>query len=149
MHTSGPCSASAAVQDVAAAHSICAAVATAAAAAAANIAVANTVAAGVLSSVCCFIRSALSCCLAPSQLEFNRSKPQPLLFLFLLPQASKAGKPQQWLVRDMQGNSAHVTAADLGEGGHRVHVIDRVLYSGESLTPLVGNLAFSVSKQGQ
>ncbi|WIA21607.1 hypothetical protein OEZ85_000792 [Tetradesmus obliquus] len=45
-------------------------------------------------------------------------------------QASKAGKPQQWLVRDVQGNIAQVTTADLGEGGHRVHVIDRVLYSG-------------------
>lgn len=48
----------------------------------------------------------------------------------LMLQASQAGKPQQWLVRDVQGNIAHVTAADLGEGGHRVHVIDRVLYSG-------------------
>jgi hypothetical protein len=48
----------------------------------------------------------------------------------LLQGTSKQGAAQQWLVRDMQGNVAHVTAADLGEGGHRVHVIDRVLYSG-------------------
>jgi uncharacterized surface protein with fasciclin (FAS1) repeats len=35
-------------------------------------------------------------------------------------------------VTDFQGNVATVSSADLGSGNHRVHVIDKVLFSGES-----------------
>jgi hypothetical protein len=37
-------------------------------------------------------------------------------------------------VTDYQGNVAKVTSADLGSGNHRVHAIDKVLFSGESNT---------------
>jgi uncharacterized surface protein with fasciclin (FAS1) repeats len=35
-------------------------------------------------------------------------------------------------VTDYQNNVAKVATADLGKGNHRVHAIDRVLFSGES-----------------
>lgn len=35
-------------------------------------------------------------------------------------------------VTDYQGNVAKVVSADLGAGAHRVHAIDKVLFSGES-----------------
>ena len=34
-------------------------------------------------------------------------------------------------VQDTQGNVAKVTKAGLGSGAHTVHVVDKVLYSGE------------------
>lgn len=40
-------------------------------------------------------------------------------------------KPDGVFVQDTQGNVAKVSKAGLGSGKHTVHVVDKVLYSGE------------------